>query len=144
MIVHGGCTVGAADSKDRHLMWVTGWSLDHGGLRIAHFVGLHGLQAILVCGWWLQRRERDAPALAIISIGYAGIVVLLTWRAELGRPLQSPGPILDVVGLGLVLITGIAAAHTQCPATTPARVADRRAGLPRPSAPRTPEPTRCR
>ena len=147
MIVHGGHTVGAADSRDRHLMWVTGWSLDHGDLRVGHFVGLHGLQAILVSGWWLRHHRGDdecaARALAIISIGYAGLVVLLTWQAELGRPQQRPGPILGVAGLVVVLITGIAAAHTWRPATTPVRVVDRRVDHPRPSAPQTPEPTPC-
>jgi hypothetical protein len=56
----GAHTVGAPDGGPG--MSVTGWSADHGDLRIAHFVGLHAMQLLLL-GWWLARRAGWAEKL---------------------------------------------------------------------------------
>src|SRR5277367_6128167 len=55
MPIAGAHTVGAPDGG-RGLP-VTGWSVDHGDLRIAHFIGMHGLQVIPLLAWWMARRR---------------------------------------------------------------------------------------
>ena len=55
LLVAGGHTVGAPDGG-RGLP-ITGWSADHGDLRIAHFIGMHGLQVIPLLAWWMARRR---------------------------------------------------------------------------------------
>ncbi len=53
--IAGAHTVGAPDGG-RGLP-VTGWSADHGDLRIAHFLGMHGLQVLPLLAWWIARRR---------------------------------------------------------------------------------------
>ncbi len=53
--IAGAHTVGAPDGG-RGLP-VTGWSADHGDLRIAHFLGMHGLQVLPLLAWWIARRS---------------------------------------------------------------------------------------
>lgn len=74
-----------------------GWSTTGGDLRIAHFFGLHGLQALPLLGWligrwrapWLGARPR-ALLVGIGGLSYLGLVGLLTWQALRGQPLLAP------------------------------------------------------
>ena len=52
----GAHTVGAPDGGPG--LPVANWSENHGDLRVAHFIGLHGMQIIPLIGWWLLRRKR--------------------------------------------------------------------------------------
>lgn len=97
----GAHTVGAADGGPG--LPLLGWSTQHGDLRIAHFVGIHGVQAIPLLGALLLRRRPrwlgERHLLALISIGaasYAGLIALMTWQALRDQPLLAP----DALTLG--------------------------------------------
>ena len=68
-----------------------GWSTRAGDLRIAHFLGLHSLQALPLLGWWLSRRlPRRAVLLTWLgAAAYAGLVALLFAQAMQGVPLLA-------------------------------------------------------
>jgi hypothetical protein len=89
----GGHTVGARDGGAA--MPVTGWSADHGDLRIAHFLGLHAMQALLLA-WWASRNRsgwslRSRIALVwIVAASWLAAFALVLWQALRGEPLLMP------------------------------------------------------
>ncbi|MFF5205026.1 hypothetical protein [Streptosporangium sp. NPDC000396] len=95
LVTIGAHTVGAPD--DGAGMPLTGWSTVAGDLRVAHFVGLHALQALplLAVGLRLLSRRiaalRDATtrtALVVVAaLGYAGLIGILVWQAQRGQSL---------------------------------------------------------
>jgi hypothetical protein len=112
----GAHTVGAPDGGPG--MPVTGWSADHGDLRIAHFIGLHAMQALLLV-WWLAERNRigagaTRPVVAA-ALSVAGIFAVVLWQALRGLPLFRPD---SAVGAGYAawaiatLLLGVWAMHS--------------------------------
>jgi hypothetical protein len=109
MAIVGAHTVGAPDGG-RGLPG-TGWSLEHGDIRVAHFAGLHALQALPLLAWSLgllgvhmARRAR----LVVVSAGsYLSLFALLLWQALRGQSVIAP----DAAGaIALVLwavLTGV-------------------------------------
>ena len=95
----GAHTVGAPDGGPG--LPVAGWSADHGDLRIAHFIGLHAMQVLLLA-WWLPLRRRwsDAGQLRLVfaaALSMAAVFGVVLWQALRGLPLLRP----DVpVGVG--------------------------------------------
>lgn len=75
-----------------------GWSTTGGDLRVGHFVGLHGLQALpflafLLTRAWATRRFSTLRRVALIwtaGAGYFALTVLLTWQALRAQPLLAP------------------------------------------------------
>lgn len=109
----GGHTVGAPDGGPG--VPLTGWSTQHGDLRVAHFVGLHALQVLPALAVLLHRYGAALEPLTqtrlvrTVAVGYAGLVALLTWQAERGLPLLHPDPAVMAVGTaGAALIAGTA------------------------------------
>ena len=108
--IMGAHSVGVADGGPG--LPLLGWSTVGGDLRVPHFFGLHGLQAMLVVGWLLARMKswldiRHRVALAITAgVGYLGFVGLLTWQALRAQSLIHPdaASLLAFGSLGLATI----------------------------------------
>lgn len=81
--IAGAHTVGAPDGGPG--IPVTGWSLEHGDLRVPHFLGLHAMQVIPFLAWTLKLKR---PGVVIaLSGGYAILFVALLMQALAGIPL---------------------------------------------------------
>lgn len=89
-----------------------GWSTIGGDLRVPHFVGLHGLQALPFIGWllasfapaWLSPRGRAQLAI-IAGLAWIGLTLLLVWQALRGQPLIAPDGQTLVAFVALVAAT---------------------------------------
>lgn len=97
----GAHTVGGLDGGPG--LPLLGWSTRHGDLRIGHFVGIHGIQAVPLLGFLLLQVRaawlRQGHRLALVAVGalaHLALVVLVTWQALRDQPLLSP----DALTLG--------------------------------------------
>lgn len=110
--VAGAHTVGAADGGPG--LPGTGWSTEHGDLRVAHFVGLHALQVLPVIGWLLGRwRLHDATRVRLLHVAagsYVALFVLLVVQALRGIPLVAPDPVTLTHATVWIVGTALAAA----------------------------------
>lgn len=109
----GAHTVGAPDGGVG--MPFTDWSLHHGDLRIAHFVGLHMVQVLPVLAWVLLRWTRlgadtRRDLLRVAGGAAVALVALLWWQAERGQALLEPDLTTVVVGVAVMIAAGIGAA----------------------------------
>ena len=88
----GAHTVGAPDGGPG--LPGTGWSVEHGDLRVPHFIGLHALQVLPVIALLLWRRrieDRRRVRLIVVAGGsYAALFLILIWQALRGQALVSP------------------------------------------------------
>lgn len=82
-----------------------GWSLEHGDLRVPHFLGVHGLQAILVFGAVLTAfrgkvlAHAQGAVLAIGACAYLGLTAVLSYQALRGEAFVTPsGPVAAAWG----------------------------------------------
>jgi hypothetical protein len=87
--VVGAHTVGALDGGPG--LPGTGWSREHGDLRVPHFFGLHAVQVLPLLALGLRRSRRPEPQRARLvvsaAVSYAGLVGLLLWQALRGQSL---------------------------------------------------------
>jgi hypothetical protein len=102
----GAHTVGAPDGGPG--LPGTGWSVEHGDLRVPHFLGLHALQLLPALAWLLWRRRIDdgrRSRLIIVAGGsYASLVLITMWQALRGQSLVGPdAPTLVVFALWAVV-----------------------------------------
>lgn len=91
MPANGAHTVGGPDGGAG--LPGTGWSVEHGDLRVPHFVGLHAVQALglfaLLAGsrWSTARRVRVMLAAAA---SYSALFAILLWQALRGQSIVQP------------------------------------------------------
>ncbi len=90
--VAGAHTVGAPDGGPG--LPGTGWSTQHGDLRVPHFIGLHALQFLPLIAFALKRRSwpevKRVRLTVAAAASYAGLFVLLMWQALRGQSITSP------------------------------------------------------
>jgi hypothetical protein len=76
---------------------VTGWSREHGDVRVAHFVGLHAIQALalLAVGIRRWRRPETIRVRGVLAAAgsYAALFLLLLWEALRGQSVVAPDAI---------------------------------------------------
>jgi hypothetical protein len=111
--IQGAHAVGVEDGGPG--LPVTGWSTTGGDLRVAHFVGLHGLQTLPLFGYllallapaWLRTRYRVALVWTA-GLSYLCLIGLLTWQALGGQPVISPDARMLGALFALLVTTGTA------------------------------------
>jgi hypothetical protein len=107
----GAHTVGAPDGGAG--IPGTGWSLEHGDLRIPHFLGLHALQILPVLALGLRRqRWTDRARVRIVLVAAAShalLFAILLGQALRGQSLTQPdGLTLSLLG-GWAIVTAVGA-----------------------------------
>lgn len=117
----GAHSVGVPDGGPG--MPLTGWSTTGGDLRVGHFVGIHGLQAILLFSLLLPRLVDDAVRrtrlVFVFAFAYASLLVLVTWQALRGQPLHHPDGV-TLTALGVMVTTAVLLAVVSWSRRTPA------------------------
>lgn len=114
MPIIGAHTVGAPDGGPG--LPGTGWSREHGDLRIAHFLGLHATQALplLALGLW-RRRIEDARRVRLVmtaGLSYGALYAITLWQALRGQSIVDPDFTTQVVLLVWIALTGVGALWT--------------------------------
>lgn len=74
-------TVGASDGL-KGLPFLN-WSVSHGDLRIAHFIGMHALQLIPLMAWFLMKSTKLTISMAL---AYALLAIFILITALRGNP----------------------------------------------------------
>jgi hypothetical protein len=102
MTTVGAHTVGGDDGGPG--VPLTGWSREHGDLRVPHFVGLHAMQALSLIAIGLRRWRRPeairVKAILAAAASYALLFVLLVWEALRGQSVIA----LDALGITSIAI----------------------------------------
>ena len=92
MTASGAHSVGGPDGGPG--IPVTGWSRDHGDLRVPHFLGLHAIQALALVAVALRRwRAAEAArvrAMLAATASYASLFLVLLWSALRGQSVVAP------------------------------------------------------
>jgi uncharacterized membrane protein YhaH (DUF805 family) len=112
--VVGSHSVGVAEGGPG--LPLVNWSTTGGDLRVAHFIGLHALQALPLLAFGLARAARRWPVLGservrnrlvgLGAVGMAGVTALTTWQALRGQPVTDPDSL--TVGAAGAIAAGLA------------------------------------
>jgi hypothetical protein len=108
MTISGAHSVGGLDGGPG--LPVTGWSREHGDVRVPHFIGLHAIQALALIAVGLRRWRRPEAvrvrAMLAATAGYASLFLLLLWAALRGQTVVAP----DTTALASIAIWVVATA----------------------------------
>jgi hypothetical protein len=110
--IAGAHTVGAPDGGPG--LPVTGWSADHGDLRVAHFLGMHGLQVLPLLARWIARRrfagdDRTQRNLVFaVAASYLALFGLVLWQAFRGQSIAQPDSLSLVSFAAWLVLTAVA------------------------------------
>jgi hypothetical protein len=92
MTIVGAHSVGGVDGGPG--VPVTGWSREHGDVRVAHFIGLHAIQVLALFAVGLRRWRRPeavrVKAVLAAAASYALLFLLLLWAALRGQSVVAP------------------------------------------------------
>jgi hypothetical protein len=110
VVEDGARSVGVA-RDDMGGMPITHWSTIGGDLRVPHFVGLHGIQVLLLAAFasawlaprfpWLRTERARASVMSVSALGYAGMLSIVTWQALRAQSLIHPDGATLAAGGGL-------------------------------------------
>ncbi len=110
MMIVGAHTVGAPDGGPGIVG--TGWSTEHGDLRVPHFVGLHGMQVLPLFALMLARRRVNTGVrtrlIVTAAASYVMFYAILLAQALRGEPLVAPDA-ATIAQLGAWALVTIAA-----------------------------------
>jgi hypothetical protein len=102
MLIAGSHSVGGLDGGPG--VPVTGWSREHGDLRVPHFIGLHAIQALALVALLLGQSRRPEPvrvrAVLAAAASYTALFFLLVWQALRGQSVVAP----DAMALASIAI----------------------------------------
>jgi hypothetical protein len=105
MTIAGAHSVGGPDGGPG--VPVTGWSREHGDIRVPHFIGLHAIQALAVIAIGLRRWRRPeavrVKAMLAATTSYASLFLLLLWQALRGQSIVAP----DAVAVASIVIWAV-------------------------------------
>lgn len=129
MTVVGAHSVGGMDGGPG--VPVTGWSREHGDMRVPHFVGLHAIQVLAIVAVGLRRwRRPEAARLQIVLVAaasYATMFGLLLWQALRGSSVIAPDRTALAgfaiwAGLTVIALSWIILQHRNAPPGRPDRI----------------------
>jgi hypothetical protein len=107
---------------------LVGWSTEGGDLRVAHFIGIHALQAIPLITLGLSLLAGRSRRLAservrvrlvrVLSLGYLGLVILTAWQAIRGQSIIAPDATTTLASaIAVAAVAGGVAEALTTPAT---------------------------
>ncbi|MEV6277041.1 hypothetical protein [Nocardia sp. NPDC051832] len=107
----------AEAARDSAGLPVIGWSTLGGDLRIPHFLGLHGIQVLLLAVVvlarlaprypWLRAERTRAALIGILALGYTGLFALTFFQAMRAQSLVRPDVITLACFGAIVAGTGL-------------------------------------
>ena len=110
----GAHTVGAPDGGAG--LPGTGWSREHGDLRVPHFLGLHAVQLLPLIAFVLGRRRRNVAVRTVrtAAVSYVALFGILLVQALRGEPVLAPSSatLALFVGWAILSIAALWASRT--------------------------------
>jgi hypothetical protein len=97
------------DANGQEIVMYQGHGIGAGGdFRVPHFVGLHGIQVLLLVVFALRRVDERVRArlVGVAALGYTGVLAVVTWQAARGQALLEP----DAVTLAALTVVVVATA----------------------------------
>ncbi|WP_232376438.1 hypothetical protein [Amycolatopsis aidingensis] len=115
--MEGGHGIGVPDGNGLPILH---WSTEGGDMRVPHFVGLHGIQVMLLLAvglsalarryGWLRDERTRARLIGVGAAGHSGLLAVVTWQAMRGQSLIHPDAATLTALVTVVVLTGLGVA----------------------------------